>query len=85
MPGGTMTRRQDKAITEHHTDAAEAARVFQQVNPKLAVFSHANRPAAETLATVRRGYAGRVEFGSDLMTIEIGDQITVRPFERSNR
>jgi ribonuclease Z len=82
IPGGTMTRRQQRAITDHHTDAAEAAQIFQRVHPGLAVFSHANRPAAETLATVARGYTGRVEFGSDLMTIQIGDQITVRPFAR---
>ena len=65
FPGGTgATRRQARTIADHHTDAAEAARVFQRVNPKLAVFSHANTSPAETLATVRRGYAGRVEFGS---------------------
>ena len=27
------------------------------------------------------GYAGRVEFGADLMTIDIGNQIAVHPFE----
>jgi len=84
LPGGN-TRRQARAIAEHHTDAAEASRVFQRVNPKLAVFSHANLPPGETLATVRRDYPGRVEFGSDLMTIDIGSVITIRPFERSTR
>src|SRR4051812_9532394 len=80
LPGGGSTRAQAKTIAEHHTDAAEVTRVLQQVNPRLAVFSHANVPPAETLERVRRGYAGRVEFGSDLMTIDIGDEITVRPF-----
>jgi ribonuclease Z len=85
MPGSTITRRQLRSIAAHHTDAAEAARVFEEIKPKLAVFSHANRPAAETLATVKRTYAGRVEFGADLMTIEIGKDVTVRPFEPTNR
>jgi ribonuclease Z len=86
LPGSPgNTRGQTRAIADHHTDAAEAARVFQRVNPRLAVFSHANPSPVETLATVRRGYAGRVEFGSDLMTIDIGSEITIRPFERSGR
>jgi ribonuclease Z len=86
LPGGTgNTRRQGRIIAAHHTDAAEVIRIFQRVNPKLALFSHANLPPAETLATVRRGYPGRVEFGADLLTIEIGNDITVRPFERSAR
>jgi ribonuclease Z len=86
LPGGTgFTRGQARTIAEHHTDAAEAARVFQRINPKLVVFSHANASPAETLATVRRGYGGRVEFGSDLMTIDIGREITIRPFERPGR
>lgn len=84
LPNG-LTRGQLRTIADHHTDAAEAARVFQRITPKLAVFSHANVSPADTLATVRREYAGRVEFGADLMTIEIGSDITVRPFERSGR
>ena len=67
------------------TDAAEAAGVFQQVRPKLAVFSHANVSPTERLATVRKTYPGRVEYGVDLMTIGIGDQIAVHAFEVANR
>ena len=83
MPGRPgVTREQARTIVNHHTDVAEATLIFQRVNPKLALFSHANLPPADTLATVRRGYGGRVEFGSDLMTIDIGSEITIRPFER---
>jgi ribonuclease Z len=83
LPGNTgTTRQQAKTIAEHHTDAAEAAGVFQRASPKLVVFSHANSSPTETLATVKRTYPGRVEFGSDLMTIEIGSDITIKPFER---
>jgi ribonuclease Z len=86
LPGGAgSTRGQARAIADHHTDAAEAARVFQRINPGLVVLSHANSSPVETLATIRRGYAGRVEFGSDLMTIDIGSDITIRRFERSSR
>ena len=83
--GRGFTRGQARTIAEQHTDADEAARVFQRVNPRLAVFSHANRPPLETLTTVRRSYSGRVEFGSDLMTIDIGDEITLQPFEKAIR
>ena len=86
MPGRpNLTRAQARTIVNHHTDVAEVTQIFQRVNPKLAVFSHANLPSAETLATVKRGYAGRVEFGADLMTIDIGSDITIRPFERPGR
>jgi ribonuclease Z len=86
LPGGAgLTRGQARTIADHHTDAAEAAGVFQRVNPRLVVLSHANGSPAETLATVRRGYSGRVEFGSDLMTVDIDNEITVRPFERAIR
>ena len=81
-PGAANTRQQLRTIAAHHTDAAEAVRVFQRVNPRLVVFSHANLSPVQTLATVRRGYPGRVEFGSDLMTIDIGSDISIRPFER---
>jgi ribonuclease Z len=38
IPGLRVTRRQAGAITDHHTDAAEAGHVFERVQPKLAVF-----------------------------------------------
>jgi hypothetical protein len=48
------------------------------------VFSHAT-PNPATLALVRQNYAGPVEFGEDLMTIEVGDTVNVRRFAASNR
>jgi hypothetical protein len=41
-------------------------------------------PAA-TLALVRQNYAGSVEFGEDLMTIEIGDAINIRRVPQTTR
>jgi ribonuclease Z len=86
LPGGAgNTRGQARTIAEHHTDAVEAARIFQRISPKLAVFSHANPAPAQTLAAVKTSYTGRVEFGTDLMRIDIGDDVTIRPFDSANR
>jgi ribonuclease Z len=80
MPGGFQTRQQLRTITDHHTDPAEAAQVFQRVKPKLAVFSHIGPAGAAALPLVRQLYTGPVEVGEDLMTIEIGDKVEVRRF-----
>jgi hypothetical protein len=40
---------------------------------------------AATLALVRQNYAGPVEFGEDLMTIEVGDTVGVHRFVQPNR
>jgi ribonuclease Z len=77
LPNTRQTRGRAKIIAEHHTDGIEAAAVLQRVKPKLAVFSHFN-PNPALPALVRQNYAGPVEFGEDLMTIEIGDAVTVR-------
>ena len=81
IPNLRVTRRQARTIADHHTDAAEVGHVFQRVQPKLGVFSHfPNIVAAEALGLIRQSYAGRVEFGEDLMTIDIGREITIRRF-----
>ena len=81
IPGLRITRQQARTIADHHTDAAEAGQVFQRVQPKLALFSHfTNIVQADVLRGVTQSYAGRVEFGEDLMTIEIGSAINIRPF-----
>ena len=66
-----------EAIVAHHTTPEQAADIFRRVSPKLAVFSHADGGAAVVERT-RRTYPGRVEFGEDLMVIEIGDEVVVR-------
>jgi ribonuclease Z len=77
LPNSRQTRGRAKTIADHHTDGTEAGTVFQRVKPRLAVFSHAT-PNPATLALVRQNYAGPVEFGEDLMTIEVGDVVEVR-------
>ena len=65
-----------EAIIAHHTTPEEAAGVFERVKPKLAVYSHAsNIPAIVT--RTRAGYAGRLHGAEDMLTIDIGSEITV--------
>jgi ribonuclease Z len=73
-------------IAEDHTDGAEAGKVFDRVKPKLAIFSHyGGLDPQATLALVRQNYSGPVEFGEDLMTIEIASQVSVRRFTATSR
>lgn len=68
-------------IVAYHTTPEQAGEVLARVRPRLAVYSHVCPPtaeAAEVLDPTRRTYQGPVELGEDLMTIEVGEQITVR-------
>lgn len=74
-------------ILGFHSSPEDAGRVFQQVQPKLAVYSHivllTSDPAVPPPTTsdlVRRTqkiYKGALQVGEDLLTIEIGDKINV--------
>jgi len=86
IPNLRLTRRQARTIVDHHTDAAEAGHVFERVRPKLAVFSHfPNIVPSEILPLVRQSYSGSVEFGEDLMTIEIGSAINIQRYAPTNK
>lgn len=65
------------AIIAHHTTPEQAGEVFRRVHPRLAVYSHAPNDE-RVLAQTRKTYAGPLQGPEDLLTIEIGDQITVR-------
>jgi ribonuclease Z len=67
---------QEKIIRDLHTTADQTAAVFNRVKPRLAVYAHGGDSAV--LAEARKTYAGPLEIGEDLMTIEIGDRIEVR-------
>lgn len=77
-----------RRIIGHHTSPEEAGNVFDRVKPKLAVYSHialltmdpsASAPTVQDLITrTRKTYAGPLEVGEDLMTIEVGDRVAVR-------
>jgi len=85
LPNSRQTRGQAKTIAAHHTDGVEAGRVFQAAKPRLAVFSHFNVDPQTTLSLVRQNYAGPVEFGEDLMIIDVGNTVSVHRFVAPNR
>jgi ribonuclease Z len=66
------------AIVARHTTPEQAAAIFTRVSPRLAVFSHSPGTAAIAEQT-RRSYPGRVEMGEDLMVIDIGTDVRVKP------
>jgi len=75
-----------KRILAHHTSPQEAGRVFSRAKPRLAVYTHISAaggtgPTApqppDYIAATRETYTGPLEFGVDLMTIDIGDLVTV--------
>jgi ribonuclease Z len=67
-----------EAIVTRHTTPEQAAAIFGKVSPRLAVFSHSPGTAGIVQQTMRF-YPGRVEMGTDLMVIDIGDEVRVRP------
>jgi ribonuclease Z len=76
----TDSREQRKAIIEHHTTPEQAGIVFSRVKPKLAVYSHIVPPdVPDVIPHTRKTYAGPLEVGEDLMSIEIGDKVQIRP------
>jgi ribonuclease Z len=76
-----QTREQVESIIAHHTTQDQVVEVLAAVQPRLVVFSHA--PGTEAfMSHVRSRYAGRVESGDDMMTIDVGDDVTVHRFIR---
>ena len=74
----TDTKEQRRKIIEHHTTPEQAGIIFTRVKPKLAVYSHIVPPdVPEVIPHTRKTYAGPLEVGEDLMSIEIGDKIQV--------
>ena len=68
-----------EAIIAHHTTPDQAGEIFARVKPKLAVYSHA--PAtASVIEQTRKTYSGPLQGAEDLLTLEIGEQVTVRHF-----
>lgn len=75
----SYTPEEKAKVIAHHTTPEEAGRIFTKIAPKLAVYSHIVPPEVPTLARqTRKTYSGRLEVGEDRMTIEIGDQVTVK-------
>jgi ribonuclease Z len=69
-----------RRIIEHHTPPEDAGRIFTAVRPRLAVYSHiVPSPATEKdlEGPTRKTYSGPLAVGYDLMSISIGEKVTV--------
>ena len=78
-PGATTT---SDAILGYHSTPEQAATVFSQVMPRLAVYTHIvdqTGGGAQSLIarTQTAGYTGPLQVGTDLTSIGIGDTIAV--------
>jgi ribonuclease Z len=79
-----------RQILGYHTTPEEAGKIFSIVKPRLAIYSHIALVLTDPtippptiddlLPRTKLNYSGTVEIGEDLMTIEIGDKITVTRF-----
>jgi ribonuclease Z len=68
-------------ILDLHTTPEDAARVFRQARPYLAIYSHIVLLGVKEDDVMRRthdAYRGTVEMGKDLMVIEIQSEVQVR-------
>jgi ribonuclease Z len=78
-------------ILGFHSSPEDAGRVFQHVQPKLAVFTHivllTSDPAVpppttnDLIRRTQKMYNGALQMGEDLMTIEIDGKITVARYK----
>jgi ribonuclease Z len=81
-----LTAEQIDSIVGHHTTVEDAGRVFAQVKPKLAVYSHVIPwNTKDLLSLTRKTYSGPVEVGADLMKIDIGEEVRVTPWQEKVR
>ncbi|HKC37589.1 MAG TPA: MBL fold metallo-hydrolase, partial [Chitinophagaceae bacterium] len=68
-------------ITQHHTTPTQAAKVFNEVKPKLAVYSHIvklyGRTEDEIMKRTKADYSGPLIMGEDLMSFSIRDTVIV--------
>lgn len=77
-------------ILGFHTSPEDAGRVFEQVKPKLAVYSHIIQLTADPavpppsvkdiISRTEKTYNGPLQVGEDLMSLEIGETIKVNTF-----
>lgn len=66
-------------VAAYHTTPEEAAEIFAQVNPRLAVYSHiAPNYVDPTERTRAAGYKGPLQVGQDLMKITVSEVITIK-------
>ena len=72
----------EQNIVSYHSTPEQAGEIFSRTHPKLAVYSHIGKGAVtadELMRRTRKTYAGPLEVGEDLMTIEVGERVKVVP------
>lgn len=80
-----------KLVMEHHASPAEVGRVFAQTRPKLALLTHLvllkPDPVSinEVMTELAAEYDGTVMVAEDLLSIEIGPNISVIPYHHGGR
>jgi ribonuclease Z len=87
-PGILAQSEPARRIVGHHTTPEEAAGVFERVKPRLAVYTHIvllttvpdipPPTVADVIAATSARYKGALEMGEDLMSVDVGEKITVR-------
>jgi len=72
-------------IVALHTTPEQAAKVFNEVKPKLAAYSHIAKPYGNTeqelLKRTKADYSGPLVMGEDLMSFSINDTISVNNWQ----
>jgi len=77
-----------KIAIDHHATPQDVGRVFAQTRPKLAMLTHLvllpphPMPIGQVMAEIAAEFDGTVLVAEDLMTIEIGKNISVIPYHR---
>ncbi len=70
----------------HHTTVEQAAKVFNEVKPKLAAYSHIvklyGRNEEELLRRTKANYSGSFIIGEDLMSFLIKDSVSIRKWQK---
>lgn len=73
-------------ILAHHTTPEQTARVFNEVRPKLAAYSHIVKlyggTEQEILKRVKSNYSGSVIMGEDLMSFSVDDKVSVSVWQK---
>jgi ribonuclease Z len=76
-------------IWAHHTTPEQAARIFNEVKPKLAAYSHIvklyGRNEKELESRTKAGYSGAIVVGEDLMSFSITDSVSVNKWQNDSR
>jgi ribonuclease Z len=72
-------------ILAHHTTPEQAAKIFNEVKPKLAAYSHIvklyGRNEQEIMQRTKANYAGPIIMGQDLMSFSIRDTVSVNTWK----